>query len=283
MPVKTSTPLRYPGGKAKLINYTTSLITQNNYLGCTYVEPFAGGAGLAIQLLFNGIVNRLILNDKDRSVYALWHSILHQPDELIDLLLNTDITIDSWHMQKDVQLRKDTENLLSLGFSTLFLNRTNRSGILNAGPIGGKKQNGNFKLDCRFDKQDIINRIRKITQVSHLIEFYNHDAIYFIENIINPITDRVFIFFDPPYHIQGPGLYLNHYKDDGHRMLSTIISNVQHPWIVTYDNTPLINELYSNFTCTTYQLNYSAQNPQKGTELMIYSGNINPLPIVIAH
>ncbi len=283
MPAKTSTPLRYPGGKAKLINYTTSLLNNNNLLGCTYVEPFAGGAGLAIQLLLDGVVNRLILNDKDRSVYALWYSILNNSEELIALISEREITITEWNIQKDIQNNNDLVDLITLGFSTLFLNRTNRSGILKAGPIGGKRQTGNYKLDCRFNKEDIINRIRVIAAESHRIQFHNLDAVDFIENIINPLQEQVFIFFDPPYHIQGPGLYMNHFKDDDHLTLSNVISRVTHPWIVTYDNTELIKSLYINFNVTTYSLNYSAQKSQIGTELMIYADNIHSIPITIAH
>ena len=283
MPVKTSTPLRYPGGKAKLIKYTSELLQKNGYWGCTYVEPFAGGAGLAIQLLFDGVVDKLLLNDKDRSVYALWHSILHNTDSLIELIQSTDLNITEWRNQKEVQKKKECVDLLTLGFSTLFLNRTNRSGILSAGPIGGKSQNGKYKLDCRFDKNDIIERIRRIADEQHRIEFYNFDAAYFIEKIVNPLTENVFIFFDPPYHIQGPGLYMNHYKENDHDDLSKIISNVTHPWLVTYDNTELIRSLYSDYEITTYNLNYSAQNAQVGTELMIYSNNIQSIPIKSAH
>ena len=283
MPASTATPLRYPGGKAKLINYTTEVIVNNDLHGCTYVEPFAGGAGLAIQLLLDGTVNRLILNDIDRSVYAVWYSILNQTAQLIDLINNTDISIHEWHLQKEIQANKAHVNLLELGFSTLFLNRTNRSGILGAGPIGGKNQDGNYKLDCRFDKSKIIERINRIAAERHRIEFYNYDATFFIINVINPLDERVFIFFDPPYHIQGPGLYLNHFTEEDHDMLSRVISNVRHPWLVTYDNTDLIQNLYINFEQTTYSLNYSAQNSQQGTELMIYSPNIVPIPIDHAH
>ncbi len=279
MPAKLKTPLRYPGGKSKLKNYTMDLIELNNFNGCTYIEAFAGGAGLAMELLFNETVGRVILNDIDRSIYALWYCVLNNTEMLIEIINTTDITIDEWYIQKDIQNNKSTADLLQLAYSTLFLNRTNRSGILTAGPIGGKKQNGNYTLDCRFNKVDIVQRIREIASRSELIEFHNMDALDFIDYIDNHQSQNSFIFFDPPYYDKGPELYVNHYIGDDHHELSERISELDIPWIVTYDNSDYIRELYDDYNQTIYYLNYSAQKPHKGQELMIYSNNINPAPL----
>src|SRR5690625_4600965 len=175
-------PLRYPGGKNKTYQYIKHLVINNNI--STYIEPFAGGAAVALRLLINGDVKRIIINDYDRSIYAFCYSVICESEKLINRIWNTDIAMEQWHIQKKIQVNKKTADLLDLGFSTLFLNRTNRSGIIKAGVIGGKKQNGKYKMDCRFNKETIINRIRLIAKHSERINVCNYDAIEFIEKEI---------------------------------------------------------------------------------------------------
>lgn len=283
MPKKTVTPLRYPGGKTKLIKYTTDLLKANNLVGCTYIEPFAGGAGLALELLLTNKVSKVILNDIDPSVYAFWYSILNNADELISKIESTPITIDEWRTQKEIQGNKNAVSVLELGYSTLFLNRTNRSGIINAGPIGGKNQNGNYKLDCRFNKADIIERIKNINSRKADIQFYNMDASDFISNIIAPLKSDCFVFFDPPYHVKGPGLYLNHYNDEDHMNLSSVIKALDKHWILTYDNSDYIKSLYEGMKSNLYELQYSAQSAYKGTEFIVFSDKLLTLDIKKAY
>lgn len=283
MAVKLKTPLRYPGGKAKLKRYTTELIQLNNLQNCTYVEAFAGGSGLAMELLFSNVVDRVILNDLDKSIYALWHCILTDSTKLIDMINSIDITIDEWNIQKNIQNNKENVDLLSLAYSTLFLNRTNRSGILKAGPIGGKNQDGNYLLDCRFKKNDIIERITNIALLADRIEFYNMDALDFIDYLNNNAPENTFIFFDPPYFDKGPELYINHYIGNDHRNLSEKIFELNFPWIITYDNIDYIKDLYNEHSQTVYYLNYSAQKSHKGKEVMIYSDNMIPLKLEKAY
>lgn len=268
-------PLRYPGGKGKTYKYIRYLVHENNIN--TYIEPFAGGASVALQLLINGDVNKIIINDYDRSIYSLWYSIIKNSDALIKLIETTEITMDEWYRQKEIQLKKDSVDLLELAFSTLFLNRTNRSGIIKAGVIGGKKQNGNYKLDCRFNKKNIIQRIHKIAALSDSIEIYNFDAKDFINNVIVN-TSNSFTFFDPPYYIKGPNLYTNFYSPADHIELSKSIINLMenHYWILTYDTAEEIMELYHRFKNYQYSLNYSIATPSKGTEYIFFSDKLNP-------
>ncbi|SHH57936.1 DNA adenine methylase [Sporanaerobacter acetigenes] len=276
---RTLSPLRYPGGKTKLYKYTKKLIEHNNLVGCTYVEPFAGGCGLAIGLLHTNIVNNIILNDIDRSIYAFWKTVLDRNEELIEKIDTTPITIDEWHKQKEIQDSKFDADLFELGFSTLFLNRTNFSGIIKAGPIGGHDQNGPNKLDCRFNKKDIIRKLKLIKAHREQIQFYNEDAIDFF-NILNELNhDNFFIFLDPPYFENGPGLYTNFYTEEDHRNLARHVSELNHNWIVTYDNVDKIKEIYQeyNFESKEYSLRYSAYNKYEGTEIMFYSNNLIPV------
>ncbi|GGA31407.1 DNA adenine methylase [Psychrobacillus lasiicapitis] len=269
----TLSPLRYPGGKDKTYNYVKHLVNQNNI--STYIEPFAGGAAVALRLLLNGDVKKIIINDYDRSIYALWSTLLTNADSLISLVRNTPITMTEWYKQKEIQQEKMTADELSLAFSTLFLNRTNRSGIIKAGVIGGKKQDGIYKLDCRFNKEDIIKRIERIHSFRNQIKVCNMDAKDFIDNEIK-YTRKSLTFFDPPYYLKGPDLYTNFYSHEDHVELANQIKSVMKNryWILTYDIAEQIEELYKNNRATKYSLNYSIATPSKGQEFMFFSKNI---------
>ena len=270
----TVTPLRYPGGKSKTYSYIKELIQSNNCT--TYIEPYAGGAGVAISLLLNNDVDRIMINDFDKSIYAFWYSVLYETENLIDLIEQTEISIDEWYKQKEIQKNKTaTNNLLKLGFSTLFLNRTNRSGIIKAGVIGGKEQSGKYRMDCRFNKKDICRRILAIAKYKNKIKLYNLDAEIFVKHTVTH-TKNSFTFFDPPYYKQGPNLYTNFYNRDSHVSLANTIKKHMKTkkWILTYDVNDEIYDLYKSFDMTEYYLNYSISTPSKGLEYLFYSPNL---------
>lgn len=275
MPAYNYSPLRYPGGKNKLSKYVSELIEHNNLVNGTYVEPYAGGAAVALNLLLTGRVNNIIINDFDRSIYAFWYSVLNDTDNLCRLIKETPINLDNWNYFKELQKSKQDIPLLELGFATFYLNRTNRSGIIKAGVIGGKKQTGNYKMDCRFPKDILIKKIRLISQYREHIQLYNLDTVNLICDVINPINEQVFIFFDPPYYKKGSTLYVNYYNHKDHEILMTEISNIEnHKWIVTYDNVDEISNLYSHFRSTDYSLTYTAEKKYSGSEIMIFSDNM---------
>lgn len=273
--MRTYTPLRYPGGKTQVYEYIRELVEVNQCR--TYIEPYMGGAGVALKLLINADVRKIMVNDYDKSIYAFWYSVLNYTDELIDMIERTDITINEWENQRKIQDQKEEiEDLLKLGFSTLFLNRTNRSGILKAGVIGGKKQSGTYKLDCRFNKKSLIEKIKIIASYKSRIKLYNMDAEKFIKLSISKTKDSL-TFFDPPYYIKGSSLYTNFYSHQNHVDLkNTIVSHIRDKkWILTYDLCPEIAELYSDFDNIEYTLNYSVANKSKGMEYMFFSKNVN--------
>jgi DNA adenine methylase len=268
-------PLRYPGGKNKLSKYVEKLIYANNLDKSTYIEPFAGGSAVALYLLINRHISNIIINDFDRSIYAFWYSVLNHTDELCKRIQDIDINIQQWLIQKNIQSNKNNVDLLTLGFSTLFLNRCNRSGILKAGVIGGLNQTGNYKMDCRFNKEMLINKIRLISRFKDNIELYNMDTIELLNCVIPYVENKSFIFFDPPYYKKGSTLYVNYYKHDDHLELSRMISEIKnHYWIVTYDYVNEIQNMYSQFHQTTYGLKYTAERKYTGYEIMIYSDNL---------
>ncbi|MBU3208674.1 DNA adenine methylase [Clostridium algidicarnis] len=276
MALKTYSPLRYPGGKNRLTKYVEELIKLKKLNKPTYVEPFCGGAAVALSLLINGKVSDIIINDYDKSIYAFWYSVLYDCENLCNMIKDTPITIDQWYRQKEIQKNKNHANILELGFSTLFLNRTNRSGILKAGVIGGLKQEGNYKLDCRFNKQQIIDKIELISSYRNKIKLYNLDTEELIDDVIKNLNQKSFIFFDPPYYKKGESLYTNFYKHEDHLALANKIKEIKyHSWIVTYDNTESIIEMYKGNRKEIYKLNYYAQNKYKGEEVIFYSNTLS--------
>ncbi|WP_195339862.1 DNA adenine methylase [Fusobacterium sp. 1001295B_180824_G3] len=274
----TISPLRYPGGKAKFYNNIIKIFKDNNIEKPIYCEAFAGGAGLALLLLKNNMVNRLILNDIDKSIYCFWKSILDFNEEICNMIKLIDINLYEREKQKKIQENKDNLNLtkksdiLKLGFSTFFLNRVNRSGIIRAGVIGGMEQNGNYKMDCRFNKGNLIERIKQINKYKTKIEFYNLDAIDFLKKI--GAIDNTFIFFDPPYFKKGKDLYTNFYTKDDHIKLAKYISNLKQNWITTYDNTKEIREIYSNYKIKEFDIFYSLERKRKAKEILICKENL---------
>ena len=269
--MKNISPLRYPGGKSQIYDYVRELVVANN--ATTYIEPYMGGMGIALKLLLNNDVEKIMVNDFDKAIYAFWYSVLNYTEQLIKKIETTPVTIEEWKIQRDIQNNKDNcEDLLSLGFSTLFLNRTNRSGIIKAGVIGGLKQDGDYKLDCRFNREKIIKKITLIASLKKRIKLYNMDAEKFIRLNISR-TKNSFTFFDPPYYKKGPGLYTNFYNHENHLSLAKSIKKYMSnkKWILTYDVSDEIFKMYSNLRNEKYYLNYSVTKPSKGIEYIFYS------------
>jgi DNA adenine methylase len=268
-------PLRYPGGKNKLSAFIANICMENGING-HYVEPYSGGASVALFLLFEGFVNKITINDKDRSIYAFWHSVLNETEELCERIKNIAITIDEWRRQREIQSRKENADLLELGFSTFFLNRTNRSGIINAGVIGGIEQAGTYLIDCRFNKDELIERIRKIAARKDDIRLYGEDALKLISKIQKEAEDtNVIFYFDPPYYYKASSLYMNHYKDKNHKSVSKKIKGIKNiHWLVSYDNVSEIRELYADCKKKEYSFKHTAHSSRVGQEILFFSPNL---------
>lgn len=271
--MRFSSPLRYPGGKRKLAEFVGDAIVLNNIEGGTYVEPFAGGASVALYLLYNEHVEQIMINDIDRSIYAFWYCVLNHTKELCDRIAETDITIEEWERQKSTQARKEYAELLDLAFSTFFLNRTNRSGIIKGGVIGGKNQSGKWKMDVRFNKPNLIGRIQKVASYRHRVSVHCSDSIVFVDEILPDIDEHALVYFDPPYYNQGSALYVNHFTHDDHRKLATYIQQLGCKWMLTYDYTPEILEMYDGVDRRLLTLTYTASKKVKGREMLAFSNN----------
>jgi DNA adenine methylase len=283
---RAASPLRYPGGKACLYELTTQFLTANNLNQRSYVEPYSGGCGLALSLLFSGHVTQIHLNDLDRAVWAFWKSVLDHNDELTSLIASTDVTIEEWERQRAVQFRKADADIVELGFSTFYLNRTNRSGIIHSGGvIGGKAQAGEWKLDCRFNRPDLIARVRRVAKYRNRISIYNEDAELFMDRIGASIPDSAVMYIDPPYYEKGSQLYKNAYRKSDHERIASRVAMLPNPWFMTYDNVPAIRELYTENTSVELDIGYSVQTKRRGSEILIVAMDLK-LPtdeIAVAH
>lgn len=271
---KFVSPLRYPGGKLKVVDYIKRLFEVNDLMDGTYIEPYAGGASVALTLLFSEYASRIKINDIDRSIYAFWYSVLEETDGLCRMISDTPVTMDEWKAQREVQARKADADLLELGFSTFFLNRANRSGILSGGVIGGKEQTGRWKIDVRFNKADLIERIESIAEYKDRIELTRMDAVELIKRYKRAPKAKTFCYLDPPYYVKGRDLYLNYYNDADHKAIAKAIKKYKGKWIISYDAVPFISDLYKEYRQQEYYLSYSAGNPAKGKEIIVYSDGL---------
>lgn len=278
MPI-TDTPLRYPGGKTKLYKKISTLINLNmNKKNCIYVEPFAGGSGLALRLLFRENVDYLVLNDIDYGIYSFWNSCLNHTDELCQMINDCNITIENWNIQKAIYNSPKTFSKLQVGFATFFLNRCNVSGVIKGGVIGGIDQHGKYKIDARFNKDELINKIQKIGQYRDRIEFHNMDADIFLRNRLSMYNcTELFLNIDPPYVKKGAMLYENSFNLNDHTQLFNTIQSLDYnyKWVVTYDECDFISSLYHNFRQEIITLNYSAGKTKSGNEYIIYGNSIS--------
>lgn len=266
-------PLRYPGGKGKLAAFIRQIFIENDLCEGTYIEPYAGGAAIALELVMTDYAKEAWINDIDPAIFAFWHSALNDSSALIKKVKKAPLTISEWHRQRTIYMKPEGHDTLSLGFATLFLNRVNRSGILSAGVIGGLSQTGNWLIDARFYRDELIERLNRLAQYRHRIRLFNLDTEQFLKQISLP--KRSLVYMDPPYFRKAHRLYRNHYAEADHARIANLALNMRHThWIVSYDDAPEILTLYPKQRFIRYALNYSAQEKRYGAELMFFSNKL---------
>lgn len=265
-------PLRYPGGKQVLSRLIAHLIRINGCAGGVYVEPYAGGASIALSLLFGEHVDRVVINDADLCIHAFWKAVLFNTDRFVELVRKTPTTVEEWAKQREVYFQPKRFGALKLGFATFFLNRCNRSGIISrGGPIGGQQQDGPWKIDARFNRDELERRIRRIAEYRDRITLMQRDAIDLLrEDVPHVLKARPFVYLDPPYYEKGRELYLNYYSHKDHeRLAEHLQEQTAYRWVMSYDNVNAINKLYKDFRRVRFSLDYSAKERREGTEVMI--------------
>lgn len=268
-------PLRYPGGKGKLASFMEYMIDQLGHRGGTYIEPFAGGAGIAMELLLRNVVSRIVINDYDKAVWSFWRVILTETDRFVEEIRTVPLTMDEWQKQHEILVTQNDKYSFELGFAAFYLNRTNRSGIIKGGVIGGQEQAKDWKMDVRFKREELVTRIQRIAARKKDIKLYNKDVNSFIKNYLPLYEENALIYFDPPYFRKGQQLYMNFFNYKDHvRIEQEIREHVNCDWIITYDYEPQIEEIYHNYNLRLYDLNYSVSTKRKANELMIFKDGI---------
>lgn len=269
------TPLRYPGGKQRLTRFVLELMNLNGLDGGEYAEPYAGGAGVAIELLLGGHVKKIHLNDTCVAIYSFWRSILNHTDEFCKRVRDVPLTVETWKAEREILSRPNEFDQLDIGFSAFYLNRCNRSGILaGGGLIGGLDQRGKWKMDARFPRKKLIERIGAIASKRRLITVSNLDAEIFMSNHIPQLGKKSLVYCDPPYFKKAHGLYFNHYAPDDHARIARVIQRLNRPWILSYDNVPQIVACYSPRRRFSYRLQHTAARARKGREVFFFDDSL---------
>lgn len=260
-------PLRYPGGKGAMAKYLGNYLRTKS--GVTrLVEPFAGGAGASLKLLLQGVVRDLVLNDADDRIFAFWNSVFFETAEFLSMLEDVPISVNEWLRQRAIY-RSNTASSLEVGFATFYLNRCNRSGIINNGSvIGGLEQTGKWGIDSRFNKPTLAHRVSTISQFREHVTIHCDNAIDRLPNYMN--ASDTFLFLDPPYYFKSEGLYLNTYSDSDHRELCELMRGpCQALWLVSYDDAPRIREIWAGFDIREHEVDYSAHQRRRTSEILI--------------
>lgn len=265
------TPLRYPGGKGRLGPWLAQLIRHNGVSGGWYVEPYAGGAGAALYLLTQGVVDHIVINDADPVVHAFWKAATEHSKALIKKVRSTPVTIETWERQKAILEAPATLNIVDVGFAAFFLNRTNRSGILSAGVIGGKAQAGPWKLNARYNENALCQRIERIGSLAKRITVLSMDALDLLTDVAPGFPQRGLVYLDPPYYVKGSLLYRNHYQPSDHAAIAHCVAQAEYPMVITYDDCPAVRDLYRGFDSATFSLHYSTHKARpRASEVLFY-------------
>jgi DNA adenine methylase len=273
---KLYTPLRYPGGKARFAPFVSDLMRRNDLVGGHYLEPYAGGAGVALQLLFDGYAEEVHINDADPAIYDFWIAATEFTNDLIYMVRNEPITMAAWRHWRSVMFKELDAAPLERGFATLFMNRCNRSGILKGGVIGGKNQDGNYTLDARFKREVLVTRLSRIGEHASRIHVYGEDALSLLKRCHKFLPKKSLVYLDPPYYVKGQGLYRNFYEHDDHVAIAGLMqsSKFLRPWLVSYDNVEEIRVMYPYAQTLRYGLNYTAQRRYQGSEIMFFASEL---------
>jgi DNA adenine methylase len=267
----TRTPLRYPGGKSRLTGFVKLVMDQNGLSGGEYMEPYAGGAGVALNLLSSDHAAHVHINDINEAIFAFWKCVFDDPDNLCQLIHDTPVTMDTWHQQKAVFENQTGKSTLELGFAAFFLNRTNRSGILTGGVIGGKKQLGKWKIDARYHKENLCLKIETLSTFADRVSLYNLDAELLLNRIGKALPKKSLTFLDPPYFVKSKRLYEDLYTPKDHARIAERVKKLKRPWIISYDKVPQISRLYFDLRGLSYDLPYSAGRKHNGAEVIFVS------------
>lgn len=257
-----------------MANFVALLFRANRLLDGHYAEVYAGGAAVAFALLYGEYVRSIHINDLDRGVYAFWLAARDNTANLCRLIRGATFTRKEWERQREIQVSKDPDPL-DLAFSTFYLNRTNRSGIVTGGLIGGMDQTGGWKMDARFNKDDLIGRVERIGRWRSRVNIYRLDGADFLKTVVPALPERSLSYLDPPYYVKGQEkLYASYYEPKDHVVIAGIVRGLDRPWLISYDDAAEVRDLYQGYKLIDYGIAYSAQHRYRGREVAFFSDDL---------
>jgi DNA adenine methylase len=278
-------PLRYPGGKRRLLPYIARAIAALPYKPSLLVEPFAGGSSVSVGLLEHGFVQRIGIADADPLVASFWQSVFHPKlaARLAEMTAEVPLTLAYWHCMRAAKPR----TVLGRAFQCLYLNRTSFSGILNrtAGPIGGQAQSGPYTVGARFPRERLAKRIMALSLLAPQVSYVRCQD--WRTTLASPLDGtslvqlgRVFYYLDPPFWNKADKLYRHYFNEAEHQALALAISSLQGNWVLSYDMDPSVISLYDQMPGVHHvNMRYTASTrsaPHKSQELLFSN-------LVVAH
>ena len=263
------TPFRYPGSKSSFTGIVKEYVLHNGLKGCKVVEPYAGSAAVTLALVSEGVCSSGVIVERDPLIYSFWKVAFSNPEALIRRIEGSEATLSTWHELRPLLSYKEPNNgdLVEMAFAALFFNRTNFSGVLHSGPIGGQDQSSAYKIDCRFNRKELLLKIQKFSAVSKKIEVCFGDPIDVIKSCSR--QTKTLFYIDPPYFIQGRKLYRYYYKLKDHLALSKALQKSKFNWILSYDDHDVIKSLYEGFSQVEKAFQYSTRVAKNENELLI--------------
>ncbi len=276
----TVTPLRYPSGKTWLLDYVKEFIKFHKLEPKAIVEPYAGSASVSIGLLQGGLVNEAYISEKDPLIVAFWNAVLYQNEELVEFIKSLEVSLETWYsLKKYLHFDSDHKyNTVELAGAFLFFNRTNFSGIIKGGPLGGKQQQSSYKFDCRFNREKIIEKIQGLHDLKGRLHVAEVDGIKFMQRMTSGTNENLLFYVDPPYYGAGRELYRYYFIDEDHQKLSAFLKRLEHPWLLSYDDADFIRNLYTDSKTFPVYTDYQSGNLRRNVrELLISNFLIPPL------
>jgi DNA adenine methylase len=230
-------------------------------------------------MLYGEYARTVHINDLDRGVHAFWLAARDQTADLCRLIRCAKLSVAEWERQREIQ-ELDDPDPLALAFSTFYLNRTNRSGIVTGGLIGGTDQTGRWKMDARFNREDLTSRVERVGRWRSRINIYRLDGAAFLREVVPALPAKSLTYLDPPYYVKGPeDLYKNYYRSEDHCEVAEIVRGLAKPWFISYDDAPEIRDLYQGFAMVDYGISYTAQDRYQGKEVAFFSDGLVVPPV----
>ena len=269
-----------------MLDYIERFILSNKIQPEVIIEPFAGSAAISLGLLALNKVKKALLNDIDPFITSFWRAVFEYNDELVSKIEEVDVTLEMYkllkqHMRENKQ-STNNENIVENALTFLFINRTNFSGIIKGGPLGGIAQRSKYKIDCRFNKKDIVSRIRWLRQFKGRVEVYNEDGIDFLKKIVKQNwSSNLLLYIDPPYYNSGKYLYNYYFTDEEHNQLASLLSMIEQPWLLSYDDSEFIKHLYQRdniYTDTCVKIRRKCTISSSKRRMVEFLFSNHPLP-----